>query len=83
MKPTLETLDLSPEEREVARATVRAIAYVKWLNSGRPDGDHPEFWVEAEREWIEHSYVPDRSFNRRNGGDTSAWAGDLASVGCD
>jgi hypothetical protein len=60
MNTTLENLELVPADLEAAKAAVREMAYFNWLNAGRPDGGEVEFWVCAERDWIEHCYVPSR-----------------------
>jgi hypothetical protein len=60
MPATLETLEMTPEELKSSRDAVHELAYFKWLNAGRPDGRELEFWLEAEREWIQHNYVPHR-----------------------
>ncbi|HJX11206.1 MAG TPA: DUF2934 domain-containing protein [Candidatus Binatia bacterium] len=62
MSPTLETLELSPEELELSKEAVRKIAYFKWLDAGQPEGEL-EFWLQAEQEWIEHNYVPHRTLD--------------------
>ena len=36
------------------------MAYFKWQDAGSPDEDPIKFWREAELEWIEYYYVPDR-----------------------
>lgn len=43
---------VSPADPIVPLATddVRQLAYRKWEEAGRPDGDGAEFWLEAERE---------------------------------
>ena len=63
MSATLETLELTPEELESCREAVRKMAYCKWLDAGRPDSGELDFWVEAEREWIERNYVPHRTLD--------------------
>lgn len=62
---TLDQLPLSNAEREAAEAEIRQEAYLKWEQAGRPDGDGLRFWQQAELEWIEYRYVP----NRHNGLD--------------
>jgi Protein of unknown function (DUF2934) len=60
MTVTLETLELTPEELSSSKDAVRKMAYFNWLEAGCPDGEQLEFWLKAERQWIEHSYVPHR-----------------------
>jgi hypothetical protein len=31
---------------------IRAAAYFKWEQAGRPEGDGADFWLEAEREYL-------------------------------
>jgi hypothetical protein len=57
---TLDSLELDPHELEVSREAVRRLAYWKWQRAGCPPGDGLEFWLAAEREWIERYYVPHR-----------------------
>jgi hypothetical protein len=61
MPVTLETLDLAPEKLEWARGEVRKLAYQKWVDAGQPPGTEADFWLAAERQWIERVYVPERS----------------------
>jgi hypothetical protein len=61
MAVTLESLDLDPEKLEWAREEVRKLAYQKWFEAGQPAGSDADYWLLAEREWIERIYVPDRS----------------------
>jgi len=56
----LESLELTEEELQIAKEQVRQIAYAKWQRAGCPPGDPLVFWREAELEWIEYEYVPDR-----------------------
>ena len=56
----LESLELTEEELKTAREQVRRIAFLKWQGAGCPCGDPHAFWKEAELEWIEYDYVPDR-----------------------
>jgi hypothetical protein len=60
MTVTLETLELTPAELESIREAMRKMAYFNWLNAGCPDGRDLDFWLSAEREWIEHRFVPSR-----------------------
>jgi hypothetical protein len=60
MCTNLETLELTPHQLELTRAVVQRHAYFKWLDAGCPEGRQLEFWGEAEREWIERDYVPQR-----------------------
>jgi len=63
MTVTLESLELSEEERKVCRDAIEKMAYFNWLNAGDGDKNQLEFWVKAERDWIEHCYVPDRALD--------------------
>ncbi len=56
--PQLDSLYLTEEEYSTAIEQVRLMAYYKWLDAGSPEGQ--DFWREAELEWIEYCYVPDR-----------------------
>ncbi|MCE9548484.1 MAG: DUF2934 domain-containing protein [Planctomycetia bacterium] len=60
MSTTLTTLELLPDEMAAARERIRVLAYEKWLEAGAPDDNSLSFWVDAERAWIEHEYVPHR-----------------------
>lgn len=60
MGATLETLEMTPEELQCSRDAVQKMAYGNWLNAGCPACREIDFWLEAEREWIEHNYVPHR-----------------------
>lgn len=60
MTATLETLELTPEELNSSKDAVRKMAYFNWLEAGCPEGGQLEFWLKAERQWIEQCYVPDR-----------------------
>lgn len=51
---------MTPEELASSKDAVRTRAYFSWLDAGYPDRRQLEFWIEAEREWIEHNYVPHR-----------------------
>lgn len=64
MEPTLEDLELTPRELATARDRVRTLAYEKWCDAGQPCSDGEEYWREAERQWIEHEYVPLRPASR-------------------
>jgi hypothetical protein len=56
----LDTLELIPEELDRAKQRVRALAYAKWQAAGRAFDGSLKFWLEAERQWIEHEYTPHR-----------------------
>ncbi len=60
MNVTLESLDLSPDQLRSSRELIEKMAYANWIEAGSPDGRHLEFWVQAERCWIERYYVPQR-----------------------
>ena len=64
MELSIELLELSPEELETARERVRALAYRKWCEAGCPADDSEFYWHEAERQWIEHEYIPHRTRSR-------------------
>jgi hypothetical protein len=57
----LESLQMSDERRAAAQEEIQRNAYFKWQNAGCPEGDSMRFWREAEYEWIEFNYVPDRA----------------------
>ncbi len=57
----LESLELTPEELRTARKQVQRMAFLKWQDAGCPSADPFSFWKEAELEWIEYWYVPDRN----------------------
>lgn len=57
---SLDTLLLTDDELRIARREVEKLAYRKWKEAGSPEGRDAEFWREAELEWIEYYYVPDR-----------------------
>ena len=56
----LELLELTQEELKMAREQVRRMAFLRWQEAGCPPGDSFCFWKDAELEWIEYRYVPDR-----------------------
>ena len=60
MQPCLDTLVLTEDEQEAAKQTIRESAYSRWQTAGCPEDGALSFWLEAEFEWIEYSYVPDR-----------------------
>jgi hypothetical protein len=62
MSSTLDSLPLTEEEFRTAQEEVRRLAYLKWERAGCPQtADPSQFWTEAEREWIDFYYVPDRN----------------------
>ena len=56
----LESLELTEEERVLARKQVEKLAYRKWQEAGCPRRNPLDFWQIAEREWISLYYVPNR-----------------------
>lgn len=58
---SIDNLILTPEERSCARDQVQKMAYLKWQAAGCPDNSEKQFWEEAELEWTEYYYVPDRN----------------------
>jgi hypothetical protein len=60
MKPCLDLLWLTDGELKAARKQVQEMAYFKWRAAGCPTENALMFWREAELEWIEYYYVPDR-----------------------
>ena len=60
MHPCLDSLILTDEELKAARKHVQEMAYFKWKAAECPEDDALRFWLEAELEWIEYYYVPDR-----------------------
>jgi hypothetical protein len=60
MAVTLDSLELDPDKLDWARDEVRKLAYQKWVDAGQPPKGAADFWLIAEREWIERVYVPDR-----------------------
>ena len=63
MSVTLETLEMTPQERELCLEAVRKMAYRKWRDSGQPDSPALDYWLQAQREWIENYYVPHRALD--------------------
>jgi hypothetical protein len=63
MKPTLDTLEMPAEDREVAQNAIRSLAFSLWCNAGCPLGDDLDFWLAAEQQWIEFDYVPFRPWD--------------------
>lgn len=45
--------DANPPQAEMALSEdqIRLAAYYKWLQAGKPDGRHLEFWCAAEQEF--------------------------------
>ena len=64
MQQCLDLLLLTADELDAARKQVQKMAYFKWQAAGCPNDDALTFWREAELEWIEYFYVPDRSPDR-------------------
>jgi hypothetical protein len=60
MAVSLESLEFDPAKLEWALEEVRKLAYQKWTEAGCPLEGDANFWLLAEREWIERIYVPDR-----------------------
>ena len=60
MSTSLETLEMTAQDRAACHDLVGERAYHKWLNAGCPPGREFDFWLQAEREWIAHDYVPRR-----------------------
>ena len=60
MDQCLDLLQLTDNELMTAKQQVRESAYFKWKAAGCPEGDSLRFWLEAELEWVEYCYVPDR-----------------------
>ena len=60
MDPCLDSLLLTADELAAAKQLVREMAYCKWKAAGCPENESLKFWREAELEWIEYYYVPDR-----------------------
>lgn len=58
MNVTLETLEMTDEERRAARAAIEELAYRAWEKAGRADDDPLRYWREAELHWIGFHYVP-------------------------
>jgi hypothetical protein len=67
MDVTLDSLSLNQEHLQAAREEIRRNAYFKWQKAGCPEGDPLRFWCEAEYEWIEFQYVPDRPWEESEG----------------
>ena len=57
---SLDTLLLTDDALQAARKQVEEAAYFKWRRAGSPENNALTFWNEAELEWIEYFYVPDR-----------------------
>ena len=63
-QPSLELLQLMEDELNVAKQTVREMAYFRWQAAGCPDNQSLRFWLEAELEWVEYQYDPDHDVIR-------------------
>ncbi len=44
-----------PDNVDVSEEDIRQLAYRRWEEAGRPDGDGTEFWLQAERE-LKHAF---------------------------
>lgn len=60
MLPSLDALLLTQDELKAAKKQIRKMAYARWEAAGSPEDDALIYWREAELEWIEYYYVPDR-----------------------
>jgi len=60
MTTTLEFLEIPPDKLQMCRDDISRMAYFKWIAAGCPQGRDVDFWTDAEREWVEFKYVPDR-----------------------
>lgn len=58
--PDLEALYLTNDELAAAKKEIQKMAFCKWADAGRPKNSSRDFWREAQLEWIEYRYVPDR-----------------------
>ncbi len=73
MAISLDTLELTLQERAACEELIRARAYQLWREAGQPDRSGEDYWLRAERQWIEQEYVPRRPFDgRRPAGDETA-----------
>lgn len=59
-QPDLEALFLTDEELAAAKEEIKKMAFAKWHDAGCPKDGKKDFWAEAQLEWIEYRYVPDR-----------------------
>ena len=61
MDTCLDSLELTADEIKAAKREVEEAAYYKWKAAGCSETDDPLiYWLQAELEWIEYRYVPDR-----------------------
>lgn len=44
-----------PDNVNVSEDDIRRLAFRRWEEAGRPDGDGTEFWLQAERE-LKHAF---------------------------
>ena len=44
-----------PEVLNVSEDDIRQLAYRRWEEAGRPEGDGTEYWLQAERE-LKHAF---------------------------
>jgi hypothetical protein len=58
--PRLNSLRLSEPQMRAAKLEIQVLAYCKWKEAGCPEKRSLDFWLEAETEWIEYRYVPQR-----------------------
>lgn len=59
MAVTLESLPMCAGHLDAARTRVQELAYCMWQDAGCPAGRELEFWLAAEKYWVEHEFVPD------------------------
>ncbi len=58
MSTTIHDLEMTSEEFAFSENAIKKSAYFKWNAAGSPNDRALEFWLEAEREWIEGYYPP-------------------------
>jgi hypothetical protein len=62
---SIETLEMTEQERAACINLIREMAYFNWLDAGQPEGRELDCWLKAERHWIEYDYVPRRELDGR------------------
>ena len=56
---------VSPQPSVPTPDEIRQLAYAKWETAGKPPGDGSDFWLQAEKELLDHNVVGGSPVRRR------------------